>query len=250
MAKFRVDKFDEYYVVRDDILSAGTKSRVLRQYLQRRAPNATDFVYCSSPFGYAQIALADAAKKLKKRVHVFLPKRNQLTVQSQVAQGHGAVIHEISPGYMSVLRCRAREFIEKNNSDEYFEVPFGLKDDLFVDLLKKTFVRLLTRARERYPVPNRIWMVWGSGAMATAFDRALAELKYPTKIVVVQVGALMPARSLWPPRVTQAYVAPEKFSKEAKHVPPYPSNAYYDAKIWQYVCKHGQPGDWVWNVAK
>jgi hypothetical protein len=63
----------------------------------------------------------------------------------------------------------------------------------------------------------------------------------------VQVG-----RTIWPDQVegkrVQLYVAPEKFGQLAKSQPPYKTVPWYDAKVWQFVQRHGKNGDYIWNV--
>lgn len=46
------------------------------------------------------------------------------------------------------------------------------------------------------------------------------------------------------------WVAPEKFEQPAKSPPPYPSCDNYDAKVWQFVSRHGSDGAVIWNVGR
>mgnify|MGYP001351197581 CR=1 FL=1 len=48
---------------------------------------------------------------------------------------------------------------------------------------------------------------------------------------------------------TTMYVAPEQFNDDAHNLPPYSSTRNYDAKLWQFVKKYGDNGDFIWNVA-
>lgn len=69
-----------FFVVRDDLLPAGTKGRAMVDYMRQHP--ATDFVYAGPSTGYAQIVLAYAASLCRKRAHVFVEKnepRNSLT---------------------------------------------------------------------------------------------------------------------------------------------------------------------------
>jgi hypothetical protein len=47
-------------------------------------------------------------------------------------------------------------------------------------------------------------------------------------------------------------VSPYKFDKPVKEAddPPYPSEAFYDAKLRQFFKKHGAKGALIWNVAR
>ena len=64
---------------------------------------------------------------------------------------------------------------------------------------------------------------------------------------VVQVG-----RNIWPDLLDgirhNVYIAPERFASVAQAPPPYPSVSTYDAKLWQFVLKYGEEGDFIWNV--
>lgn len=75
-----------FFIVRDDVLPAGTKGRAMVDYM--RASPATDFVYAGPATGYAQIVLAYAASLCGKRAHVFVEKnepRNCLTAAAMYA---------------------------------------------------------------------------------------------------------------------------------------------------------------------
>jgi hypothetical protein len=36
---------------------------------------------------------------------------------------------------------------------------------------------------------------------------------------------------------------------EASRMPPYPSEPYYDAKVWDFVVTNGKKSSLIWNVA-
>ena len=36
---------------------------------------------------------------------------------------------------------------------------------------------------------------------------------------------------------------------EEERMPPYPSEPYYDAKVWDFVATNGKKGALIWNVA-
>jgi hypothetical protein len=49
----------------------------------------------------------------------------------------------------------------------------------------------------------------------------------------------------------QVLVSPYKYDKpvEADDAPPYPSEPFYDAKLWSFVRKQGKKGALIWNIA-
>ena len=94
--------------------------------------------------------------------------------------------------------------------------------------------------------PVRIWLVAGSATLLKALYKV-----FPTSyFLVVQVG-----KTIWPDQIehgkrTQLYKSPHKFHERANKQPPYPTVSTYDAKLWEFVTKYGQGGDYIWNVGK
>src|SRR5439155_585810 len=93
--------------------------------------------------------------------------------------------------------------------------------------------------------PKRMWVVAGSATLLNALY-----IVFPnTFFNAVQVG-----RTIWEdliePNRTKIYVSDEKFYNKASLLPPYPSVATYDAKLWKFVLQDGEDGDYVWNVGK
>jgi hypothetical protein len=45
--------------------------------------------------------------------------------------------------------------------------------------------------------------------------------------------------------------SPYKYDQaiEEKYAPPFPSEKYYDAKLWEFVKANGKKGALIWNVA-
>lgn len=48
----------------------------------------------------------------------------------------------------------------------------------------------------------------------------------------------------------KVYSAPGPFINPACLLPPIPSNAYYDAKLWESILREGADHDIWWNVAR
>ncbi len=64
---------------------------------------------------------------------------------------------------------------------------------------------------------------------------------------VVQVGKEIDWYFEDKPRA-KLFVAKEKFAEDTKDLPPNPSLASYDAKVWQFA-KNDLKGAIIWNVA-
>lgn len=184
------------------------------------------YVYATPAYGYAQIALAYAAKAT-----LFVAKRARLHPRTQRALANGANVVEVEFGRLSVTQARAREFCSINNARL---LPWGLDFPEFIQALAGI-------AREALPEPPAtIWCVAGSGVLA----RSLAVAFPNARLRVVRIGA----EPKLPPRA-ESFVAPEAYEDHARIVPPFPSCSNYDAKAWQFIKQHGQPGDVFWNVA-
>ena len=95
---------DGISVVRDDLILGGTKVRFLPELL----PRAWGWVYVGPAEGYAQLALALAARMRGGEAHVFVPARKQPTDVSRAAAYVGATIHQVTVGRLNVLQARAR----------------------------------------------------------------------------------------------------------------------------------------------
>lgn len=109
-----VMQFGEWWAKREDLacfaglhLSSGSK---VRQYaaMIAAAPGQPLLVGCSANSAM-QIYIAEAAKAAGVPGIVYVPRRAQLTRATAYAREMGAEIVEVAPGYLSVVRSRARE---------------------------------------------------------------------------------------------------------------------------------------------
>lgn len=222
-----IELWGDIRVVRDDLLAGGTKRRVLEPYM--RSIGADAYVYASPAYGYAQIALAIAAQALGVRALIFTAARKVLHPLTQAARDHGAHIFRIPYGYMSHCKAKARAYCEATGAHL---LPFGLDAPEIIR-------RLAAIAGGIKPAPAEVWAAAGSGVLSRALQTA-----WPNAVhCAVQIGAV--------PNVDRAvlYRAPERFERPAKHPPPFPSCANYDAKAWQFIAAHARPGALYWNCA-
>jgi hypothetical protein len=218
---------DGIRVVRDDAYPGGTKARVLPVLLQ----GGHEFVYASPVQGYAQVALAYAARQMGKRATIFCAQRKAPHERTREAAEAGARIVEVPNGYMSVVRARARSYCAVSGAEL---LPFGLDTPMFVAALGDLAARLPIRE------PSEVWTVAGSGVLTRALQLAWPGAEFHA----VRIGAA--------PDVGRAFVhrAPEPFEQPARRPPPFPSCTNYDAKAWQFITAHARPGAVFWNVAK
>jgi len=212
-------------VVRDDRTPGGTKARVIHRLFDERR----EYVYASPVQGFAQIALAHAAREHGKQATVFSARRKQLHVRTFAAARAGARIVQVSPGYLNVVQKRARDYCGVSGARL---LPFGLDCREMID-------GIADLARSLGLSPAEVWSVAGSGVLTRGLQIAWPNARFHA----VQIGRK--------PNIGRAklYVAPEAYEDPAKVPPPFPSCDNYDAKAWRFIKQHASPGALFWNVA-
>jgi hypothetical protein len=223
----RIVEHEGFQVVRDDLLPGGTKRRAMHVFFEN---DHDEYVYASPVQGYAQVALAYAARDFGKQAVVFCAKRNSYAPLTVEAINAGAVVHEVPMGFLSVVQARTREYCATRPYARL--LPFGLDDAHFILALAEV-------ARALPVTPTEVWSITSSGVLTRSL-----QLAWPKALFYgVRVGA--------EPDAGSAIVlnAPEDFAKPAKIKPPYPSCINYDAKLWRFVKQYASPGALIWNVA-
>lgn len=213
-------------VVRDDLLEGGTKVRAIPALFEA---GTTEYVYASPVYGYAQIALAIAARAHGKKAVIFCAKRKAKHARTLKAESFGAIVHEVPCGYLSVVKARAREYAEWNGC----LLPFGLDDDRMIEGIANA-ARSISMLK-----PTEVWSVAGSGVLTRSLQKAWPSASFHA----VRIGAEGNIGN------AALHVAPEKFEQDAQQPPPFPSCGNYDAKAWRFVKQHARPGALFWNVA-
>ena len=222
-----IQEHDGIVVVRDDLIAGGTTGRALPVLFNK----ADAYAYASPVYGYAQIALAHCAARLGKKAVVFCARRKIPHARTMEAYNAGAIVFQVSCGYMSVVKKRATEYCRETGAQL---LPFGLDDPRFIAELSAVVATAL-RGRD----VREIWCAAGSGVLCRALERA-----FPAASVnAVRVGAepIVGRAKVW--------LAPERFEQDARKRPPFPSCSNYDAKVWQFIKRNALPGAIFWNVA-
>lgn len=217
---------DGFNIVRDDLLPGGTKRRAIHALFG----HATEYVYASPVYGYAQLALAHAAADHGKKATIFCAERKVLHPMTLATREAGATIVQVPYGYLNVVTARAREHCERRGA---VLLPFGLDHPAFIEALAGV-------ARALPLVPTEVWTVVGSGVLTRALQAAWPKAAFHGVQVGTAHGQVGRA---------QMYVAPERYEQDARVLPPYPSCVNYDAKVWSFVKRLATPGALIWNVA-
>lgn len=219
---------DAYYVVRDDLLPGGTKIRAVGAIYDGSA----GMVYGGPCEGYAQVALATFAAQRGIEAVTVTPMRKILHPNTAAAIAAGATHRPISPGYLGQVRSEAKRIARLAG---YQLVPFGLDHPDAIEA-----IALAARTTGLYP--PEVWCAVGSGVLTRSLQKA-----WPTAShTVVQVGK-DPGVHIGRARLLRAS---ERFDEPSRRpLPPFPSAANYDAKVWPFFVRVARPGAVFWNVA-
>jgi hypothetical protein len=229
MMKPQLIEHNGVLVVRDDLFPGGTKAR----FLPLLFDGAGEVVYASAAEGGAQTALATVAAQLGKRATIFVAKRAQPHPRALMAKRLGATIVQVSPGYLSTVQARAREYSRQVGARL---APFG------IDVPEATEA-IAAAACSIGIEPDEVWCASGSGVLA----RGLAKAWPSARRYVVQVGRALTADEAAGATI---HVYPLPFGREAEAKPPFPSDPHYDAKAWELCVARKSSGRALfWNVA-
>lgn len=214
-------------VVRDDLFPGGTKARFIAALFR----DADEVVYASPAEGGAQTALAHVARQLRKRATIFVAKRRVPHPRSLMAKAMEAKVLQVTPGYLSCVRARARAYCEATGATL---APFGMD-------FPGAVAALAASARSLGINPSQVWCAAGSGVLA----RALAMAWPDAERHAVQVGRALSRGEV---AGAETHVYPLAFGHAARTRPPFPSDPHYDAKAWEICRARARPGALFWNV--
>ena len=224
-----VREHDGVLVVRDDLFPGGTKARFVGMFFG----DAAEAVYASPAEGGAQTALATVARQLGKRATIFVAERKRPHDRTLHAARLGAKIVPVSPGYLSTVKARAREYCRRTGAAL---IPFGVDTPEAIRAIAET-------ARSTGLDPDEVWCAAGSGVLA----RGLALAWPKARRHVVQIGRALSSADVAGAHI---HVHPLAFGRQAKTHPPFPSDPHYDAKAWEISrARHGAGRVVFWNVA-
>lgn len=214
-------------VVRDDDLTGGTKEAAIMDCIAYWPE--LELVYASPRQGYAQIALAAACKRAGRDATLFVAESKVMHPRTAIAASLGAKIIPVRCGYLSVIQAMAREYCKESGARL---LPFGLA----------TFEMEMAISRRALLVdfqPEHVWSVAGSGTLQRGLQRAWPDATF----TAIQIGKEPNAGN------ARVLIAPEKYERDARIPPPFPSCSNYDAKAWQFIPTNPEAKTLFWNVA-
>lgn len=237
------------YVVRDDYLFGGTKSRVASKFVQTYLPEGTKtLLYSSSYNGYGPVVTALVAKELGLKCILVLSlkafgkqknsTREEAEQSTSVKKCHelGAIIIFVQTWFE--LNTKGKEF---SCDKTIWWLPLGFKDERFENLLAEVLSPLAALTKKI----NRIWVVGGTGLLSRALSKALPD----ADILLVPVDLEGKSYKKLHDHVS-SYKKIKMLTKSICPKPtPYPTIQGYDSKAWDAAVIYGREGDYVFNVS-
>jgi 1-aminocyclopropane-1-carboxylate deaminase/D-cysteine desulfhydrase-like pyridoxal-dependent ACC family enzyme len=243
------------FVVRDDLLTGGTKQRACAPYLRELASAGyKNFVYASPFSGFAQVALAYTAQKLGYSCTIVCekdqryPKMERLHPFSMLAHSFGA--HILMVDHLEEADEVAFRF--SRDTPDAIKLPLGFDSPIFRDHLKRELTLQWDYLERKIMRPIKtLWLPVGSGTLAKTFHEIIPDT-VQMKCVNVRVLTDSDYRIQMVNQLDRVELmkAPMLFHEEAVDLPAIPSNIFYDAKIWDFLKLDGEDGDVWWNVAR
>lgn len=233
-----IRKISGYNIIEEDRLLGGTKSRAILPFLEDvlKANSIKTIMYAGASNGYAQVALAQSLRLLKSNIKlvIYLQKTGLPDVKAitNLAKSIYHIEYRVREASLWEVMAEA----QANVNESTYLVPFGLDDDKFRQLLKKSLGQHLKSAK----IP-RLWLTAGSGTILSI----LYDILPKTEFHVVQVGKAVDVSKY--DRVT-LYVSSYKLYQAYPGKIPYPTTKSYDGKVWEFS-QHFKPGDYIWNTA-
>lgn len=225
---------DGFKVVREDMMGFGSKCR-FGDILVQTAKQDT-LVYVQPRYGFAGISLAYLAKKYNKKLVLFSPSQKEISDHQAICVERGAEMKFKRIAAMPVLNAHAKKWAEENDA---FFIPLGLKHEL----VTAAAVKVAYDIAEKHGYPEEVWSAISTGVLSRSLQIAWPDAQFNGVAVArnIQKGERGRATIWSHPKAFNQNVDPE-FN------PPFPSALNYDAKAWEFMKKHGNPGAWFWNV--
>tara|TARA_R100000808_G_C2131441_1_gene140582 strand:+ start:678 stop:1553 length:876 start_codon:yes stop_codon:yes gene_type:complete len=231
----KIKNHNGFDVVRDDLLEYGSKCR-FGDLLISQVKEDT-LVYVQPRFGYAGISLSYLAHKYNKRLILFMPSSKQISEHQAVCIERGAIPKFRRIAAMPNLNRIAKQWSLENNA---FFIPLGLVHPL----VTAAIVKICENLRGSWKDPETIWCAISTGVLSRGL-----QIGFPnTNFKAVAVARNLKQGELGRSDVFSHYKSFHS-NVDIKYDPPFPSASNYDAKVWEFMIKHGKEGDMMWNVA-
>lgn len=225
-----VEKHGQFYVVRDDLLTGGTKSRMIMDLI--RSGNNKEWVYATPAQGYAQIAIALCCAAVGKKAVIYVAKSEKMHRLTEIAWRAGAEIRMVPMGFLSNVSAKAARYVQQNSRATL--VPFGADHPSTIESLARSIRQIEIK-------PKEVWSVCSTGTLSRGLQNAWPKAVHKG----VMVGHIPTQRQRG---FCEVFIAPERYEQNARVLPPFPSAINYDAKVWRFIQEFGKKNALFWNV--
>lgn len=229
-----LERRGRFTIVRDDLLEGGSKTRFLPYLIE----GAEEVVFGGPFCGGAPWALSVLCRDTGKRCTLFYAARRDLHWRQQSAIANGAKLHFVSPGYMTNIQKKARDYAQAAGA---LFLPLGFD----VPAAERPFIAEMERVRRRVGEPDQVWCATGSGMLA----RCLAQAFPNSEVHGVCVGLASRHDAQSYPKNVLLRPCPYKFEQMTKAHCPFPSDRNYDRKAWEQCVEHSRGNVLMWNVS-
>tara|TARA_R110002012_G_scaffold132007_1_gene284904 strand:- start:208 stop:936 length:729 start_codon:yes stop_codon:yes gene_type:complete len=228
-----IKKHNNIYVLRDDLLEGGSKSRFLPYIIG----DAKEIVFGAPVCGGAPYALSVFGKHFNRKITLFYAQTKKLNKRQEACYDNGANIRMVPFGYMTNVQAKARKYAEENNA---LFLPLGFD----VEQAEKPFVSLMKNVRDNYGQFNQVWCAVGSGMLARCLSKGFPD----AEINGVVVGLKSRNEKQNYNKNVILHECNYKFQTECKYVSPFPTCNNYDRKAWEICEKESKGRVLFWNV--
>lgn len=239
-----------FTLIQDSNLKFGTKMRMLSYFTHLKQNGYTEVVTYGTTHGYGQAAVAWCCRQAGLKCILYINMNlvgggdYRPTHMTQDAKALGAIVHEIKSVGKPTQLWQLKEKMETYKSDDpkakVARLPLGLYSNETIQALVGN-ISLIAHTQNIHP--KRIWVACGSGTVAKAISLAFPE----ARMLLVKVGK-QPEERVLEGMNYKMFEYPGAFKEPATEMPPYASLRTYDAKVWYFVSREGEPGDFIWNI--
>lgn len=225
----------QLYIVRDDFICGGTKSRVAFDFIQQKIEEGySEFVYMSPLHGAAQIALPWILKVLQPRypdkvlkATVIIPSYPFPYTVIGKTLGLNVIVNKD-------VESTAREYSSRNNA-------LLLESGFNYSQVVAKISQLAKNIEKHLGTFDEVWSAAGSGTLSRGLQLSGIGNRY---FAVCIFGGCPDIGNAFP----ILHYQDANDSVDPIHIPPFRSAMYYDAKVFQYL--KGRLGKiLLWNVA-
>lgn len=221
-------------VLRDDMLEGGSKLRVI----PFAVGDAHEVVFGGPFCGGAPHALSVWGRETGRKVTLFFAKRSALHPRQVAAERNGSRLEFVSPGYMTVVQKRARDYAEKAGA---LFLPLGLD----VEAARSAYVEYAGKVRAQLGTPDEVWCATGSGMLAQVLAKAFPD----AEVCATAVGLASRHEAQSFPANVRLVAAGVPFDRNVSVAAPFPICGHYEAKAWRRCTSESRGRVLFWNVA-